>query len=225
MKRDRKGRMSRIFDTSKCSAKFRKARIQPNRKRSFNEDRDLGFKWDRDIDARLQGVVFREQFAIGFRNIGISNLDYVMDEKDWPKTEKAKLGDTLAVSRSKGYQKRWGQDRSYQEEWGVPSTWGRRATRLKPQVTRAVVIEEPNVSWEEPKGKPEPGAGQEPSPVDRKRAYAYNEYGLSLMEDGDFSGAVNYFKEAIKLDPIEDVYKINLQRCNEWLDYKKRRRR
>lgn len=225
--KNKKGRMSKLFDTSKCTAKFRKARIRPKRKRSFNEDREIGFDFDRDIEARLEGMVFREQFAVGFRNLGIGNLDQVqvVEKDDWPDAGKAELGNTLAVDRTRGYQNRWGKDRSYKENWGTPMAPGRKQARRQSQVSRAVVVEEQPVTRQQPARSQQPAASVRPSSVSRKRAYAYNEYGLSLMEDGDYRGATNNFKEAIKLDPIEDVYKINLQRCSEWLNYKKKRRR
>ena len=73
-----------LYDTSKCQVRFRKPRILPRRKRDFDQDRDLDFDPNRLIDARLQGVIFRTDSAVGFRNIGVGNVEDAMSTKDWP---------------------------------------------------------------------------------------------------------------------------------------------
>ena len=60
------------------------------------------------------------------------------------------------------------------------------------------------------------------NPKDQKRAFAFNEYALALMESGEYERAMNYFQKALDLDPSEDTYSINMKRCREWLDYKQR---
>jgi hypothetical protein len=63
------------------------------------------------------------------------------------------------------------------------------------------------------------------SPKDKKRAFAFNEYALNLMESGKYAKAMTYFQKARSLDPIEETYKINMKRCQQWLDYKLKRGR
>jgi tetratricopeptide (TPR) repeat protein len=201
-----------LFDTSKPTAKFRKARIGAHRKRDFDEDRDLSFVWDRDIDARLTGVVFRKKGAIGFRNMGVENLDDVMEPSDWPDTGKAEPPETMSKKRFKGYQKRWGKDKTYAEQWGVHIPLIKQPNAF---VTHHVVEKGHRADVEK----------ISTGDVNRRRAFTYNEYGLALMEEGDYKEALSYFTEAIKMDPGEDTYRINLQRCKEWYDYSRRRRK
>jgi tetratricopeptide (TPR) repeat protein len=60
--------------------KFRSAKIYPNRKLSFNLDRDLPFG-KKGISFRKSGVLFRKK-GISFGNDGVSNID--LDSKDKP---------------------------------------------------------------------------------------------------------------------------------------------
>ncbi len=57
---------------------------------------------------------------------------------------------------------------------------------------------------------------------EKKRAFAFNEYALLLMESGEYERAMNYFHKALDLDSSEETYTINMNRCREWLDYKKK---
>jgi hypothetical protein len=98
-----------LYDTSKCNVKFRRPRILQSRSLSFDHRRKLGFEPNRRIKARLSGVVFRRKAAIGFRNVGISNLEEVMDRDDWPEVGKAQLPDTLRLERRKDWSRTWGQ--------------------------------------------------------------------------------------------------------------------
>ena len=63
---------------------------------------------------------------------------------------------------------------------------------------------------------------KQPTASEKKRAFAFNEYALLLMESGEYDRAMNYFQKALDLDPSEGTYTINMNRCREWLDYKKR---
>ena len=99
-----KGKRKRInfdnkFDTSVCQVVFRKPRVDVNRDPSFDHNRDLSFDHNRSIDARLDGVVFRDHFAIGFRNAGIGNIEKISSEGDWPEIEPAKSPKSLIIER------------------------------------------------------------------------------------------------------------------------------
>lgn len=193
-----------LFDTSKPTAKFRKARIKVKRRRSFNERRKLDFDWDRDIDARLEGVVFRKSGSIGFRNLGVDNLDDVMEHSDWPKTGKAKIGESNVKKRWKNYEKRWGKDKTREEDWGVRvPLQNQRKVIATPVAEKAQVIEEKST---------------QSNFIEKKKAFTYNEYGLAQMKAGDLVGAMRYFMEAIRIDPNENVYRLNFQKCKELYD-------
>ena len=208
-KSKRKSEKKRFFDTSKPQAKFRRARIDWERGTEFDENRDLDFNWDRDIDARLQGIVFREKGSIGFRNLGVTNLDDVLDDEDWPDYGEAKPGKKFKKERIKDYTKRWGKDLSYDERWGVDIPLE--------QQPKAMISHHKysfdNIVRDE--------IGRE-GRSKKSRAVKLNDYGLSLMEEGDYLSALEYFKKAIDLDPEEKVYKKNLNRCRLWWRYTSR---
>jgi tetratricopeptide (TPR) repeat protein len=296
--------------------KFRKARIVPRRKRHFDQDRHLQFEHNRNIRARLQGVRFRnEPYAIGFRNIGVSNIEEAADAQDWPNVGPAKKPDSLVVERDSDYNQVWGRDRSYQEKWGdqIDDDWDSAldpADPIPPQLsyyhlkeetkkaprdkrfdrhkktpkTRSQFMVDSSIPKKKPKSKPKPieyikdepawasSSGNQPvyevveetttpiiaqpsqkyevkweeptiddaiqsvrskiepiyqsvSPKDKKRAYAFNEYALNLMESGKYAKAMTYFQKARSLDPVEETYKVNMKRCQQWLDYKLKRGR
>jgi hypothetical protein len=132
--------MPTLYDTSKCQVKFRKPRILQSRKLFFDHNRDLNFNHVRFIDARLQGVIFRKEKVIGFRNIGVSNIEQVMDRKDWPDVGPAKSPETLKIQRNNHWEKTWGKDHTYRERWGVASKKDTKdylssRERIKPQVS------------------------------------------------------------------------------------------
>ena len=199
----------RIFDTSVCHAKFRKPRILQKRNRSFNEDRELFFDHNRKIEARLDGIVFRDTFAVGFRKRGLLNLDAVMDEEDWPKMPKAARPKTTKIQKGPGFDKTWGHDRSFKQKWAQPEPVNEiislgASTRDRDQHRMGTQRKDLQVSKK-----------------DRKDAYTYNEYALALMSDGDFKRSLSYFERARALDPNEEIYRVNLERCQEWLRSKR----
>lgn len=198
----------RIFDTSVCQAKFRKPRILQKRNRSFNEDRELFFDHNRKIEARLNGIVFRDTFAVGFRTTGLGNLDDIMGKKDWPDMPKASRPKTTKREKGPGYEKTWGQDRSFKQKW------------TQPEVGSEIIT--PGAST---RGQDQYRMGArrdlQVSKKNRRDAYTYNEYALALMSDGDFKRSLSYFQRARALDPNEDIYRVNLERCQEWLRSKK----
>ncbi|MBN1390013.1 MAG: tetratricopeptide repeat protein [Candidatus Thermoplasmatota archaeon] len=264
----------RLYDTSKCQVKFRKPRILQDRKRNFDHQRELGFDPNRLIYARLQGVIFRSDSAVGFRNIGIGNIEFVKDRKDWPDVGPAEPPEMMKVQRDHDWERTWGMDETFEARWG-----GRRRTpsrdylysqdRIKPQLSyysqKKPVPPEPPVPRN--RSRQVQGPGQKPSPrpqpatppstrpkprvevvheavhaqtrnkqvmtapasttrtvnpKDQKRAFAFNEYALALMESGEYERAMDYFQKALDLDPSEQTYSINMMRCREWLDYKER---
>lgn len=305
----------RHFDTSVCQVKFRKVRVNTRRKRYFDEDRDLIFVFNRNIRARLQGVRFRkEDYAIGFRNAGIGNIEDAAEISDWPDVGPATKPDSMVLERDADYNLTWGKDQSYQEKWGTPmdDDWDSAldpAERIPPQLSYYHLKEEtkeephddrmdryesmlnkqkramarksraaarkteqgrPKLKKDQPawpsSSSPQPvyevvETEQEPiialpskeekkkyefqvekqpshkevsrpepvylsvSPKDKKRAFAFNEYALNLMESGKYAKAMTYFEKALSLDPIEETYKINKKRCQQWLDYKQKRGR
>ncbi|MFW3146108.1 MAG: tetratricopeptide repeat protein [Thermoplasmatota archaeon] len=257
----------RIFDTSVCHVKFRKPRIVLGRKLSFDHDRELGFDPNRMIDARLQGVVFRDQFAIGFRNIGVSNIEETTNDKDWPDVGPAQSPESLKVMRNRGWNRTWGGDRTFEDKWGLKKVDKREfmktRERIQPQLShykydaapigtseKVFIVDEkprsrsrsemkpgaPEIRAEVPRTTPViavPSSSYEPAPApkqetrevsprDKKRAFAFNEYALALMEAGEYQRAMTYFNKALDLDPTEETYHINLDRCNQWLDYKRK---
>ncbi len=312
-KRKKKRKSKRHFDTSVCQVVFLKARISPRRRRFFDHDRHLNFEHDRNIRARLQGVMFRkETYWVEFKNNGVSNIEDTAEPDDWPKMEKARSPDSMVLSRRPGYNNVWGRDRSYQQKWAssVDTDWDdaldpperippqlsyyhlkeetkedpnlRRTPTPKPQKRTEFMVERSKPAQKRPKAppvmkprdqpawatrstpqpvyevvKPEPEpiialpSRQEPtvqsiehkvsdfieeltkpapvyesiSPKDKKRAFAFNEYALNLMESGKYAKAMTYFQKARSLDPIEETYKINMKRCQQWLDYKLKRGR
>ncbi len=210
MKKKARGRRKdRIFDTSVCHAKFRKPRILQKRKRSFDEDRELSFDHNRDIEARLNGIVFRDTFAVGFRTTGLGNLDDIMGKKDWPEMPKAARPKTTKRKKGPGYEKTWGLDPSFKQKWAQPEpgneiiTLG-ASTKDHDQYRAGTQRKDLQVSKK-----------------DRRDAYTYNEYALALMSDGDFQRALSYFEKARALDPKEDIYRVNHERCQEWVRSKR----
>jgi hypothetical protein len=265
----------RLYDTSKCQVKFRQPRILQRRPRLFDENRELSFDHQRVIDVRLQGVIFRNEPAVGFRNIGVSNVDDVMDKGDWPDVGPAKPPDTLKIERDSDWEETWGKVESFHRRWEVnPRDVPKRSRdylysrdRVQPQLTyvdelrskqkstpkrsahqkqpprRPAEQQHQRVYSPQPKQKPKIQARSQPIyappstftnvPVrttvekkatsgEKKRAFAFNEYALLLMESGEYDRAMNYFQKALNLDPLEETYKINMKRCKEWLEYKRR---
>lgn len=218
-----------LYDTSKCNVKFRRPRILQSRALAFDHRRKLGFDQNRKIRARLNGVVFRRNAAIGFRNVGISNLEDVMDRTDWPDVGNASPPDTLRIERRKDWNRTWGGDKDYSDKWGgQPSR--------KPEGPKEEEVEEEDdqevfrVSTGRKKEREEEAVIElgpvspvtRTDPVMRKKALAFNEYALQLMESGEYVRAQSYFQKAIELDPEEQVYLTNLERCQKWMDYYKR---
>jgi tetratricopeptide (TPR) repeat protein len=268
----RKNSQGEIFDTSICQVKFRKPRILMARERFFDEDRELSFDHSRRIQTRLQGVVFRKTKAIGFRNIGVSNIEKVSDKSDWPEVEPAKGPESLVVERDSDWNDTWGRDHSYEETWGAMRDRDPEAalftdTRVKPQLTyydEGKLIKDVTPQWDSsvdpniekgarkttenkkrkarkerfklpvyevveesstpiivpPSAEEDLSDLQSISPKDRKRAFAFNEYGLALMESGQYDRAMTYFKKARGLDPNEKTYRTNQKRCQQWIEYK-----
>ncbi|MBN1539238.1 MAG: tetratricopeptide repeat protein [Candidatus Thermoplasmatota archaeon] len=267
---DKKNNTQRLYDTSKCQVKFRKPRILQRRDRNFDHNRDLNFNPNRMIDVRLQGVMFRTESAVGFRNIGINNIEDVMDRKDWPEVGPASSPETMSIQRDHDWEQTWGRDESFEKKWGGPARTQSRdylysQDRIKPQLTyysqkeqvpkersfRRTRSQNVHDAGRSPRPGSSPtsqsvkGTGAEVSsqpiyappstidarssvrhrnvnPNDRKRAFAFNEYALALMESGKYESAMNYFQKALDLDPSEQTYSINMARCREWLEYKKR---
>ena len=199
----------RIFDTSVCHAKFRKPRILQKRNRSFDEDRELFFDHNRKIEARLDGIVFRDTFAVGFRKRGLLNLDAVMDEEDWPKMPKAERPKTTKRKKGPGYEKTWGQDLTYKQKW------------VQPQAESQLITLGSSVRDHNQHRMGAQRRDLQVSKKDRRDAYTYNEYALALMSDGDFKRSLSYFERARTLDPNEEIYRVNLERCQEWLRSKR----
>ena len=279
--------LGRIYDTSVCQVKFRKPRILMSRNRTFDEDRELNFDHKRRIKTRLQGVVFRKTKVIGFRNIGVSNIEEVSEDSDWPEVEPAKSPESLVQERDSDWEQTWGRDQAYEEVWGTSIDIDPEAAlytdeRVKPQLTyydEKKLIKDVTPQWDsslapvekrtktgprkkrssqKPGKKPfidyvveydredkskqpvyevleqesvpiiaPPSTREETpksvSPKDRKRAYAFNEYGLALMESGQYERAMTYFVKAMDLDPNESTYNTNKKRCKQWMDYKSRK--
>ena len=247
---------SRIFDTSVCQARFRKPRVLVDRNRSFDHDRELSFDPYRMIDARLYGVKFRDDFAIGFRNIGVSNIEELSSKEDWPDVSPATYPLSLNKSRRKGYDRTWGREKSYGQKWGVravdpkPSYDTRHEVTDVPEKRRS---SSPSKKKKTPSKKKKQKSGgrqnvrietgtpiivpprredafstssaspkREISSKDRKRAFAFNEYALALMEAGEYKRALTYFQKALDLDSTQEAYHINMGRCRQWLDYSKK---
>jgi hypothetical protein len=266
---------TRLYDTSKCKVKFRQPRILQRRPRQFNENRDLNFNHRRVIDTRLQGVMFRLKPAVGFRNIGVGNIDDVMDKRDWPDVGPARPPESLKIQKDADWEETWGREESFQRRWGVDPKDVKNKTRdylywkdrIQPQLTytNELMVQQSKIAHKptqrqqpvrhipkqqyqqqyrsQPKPKPKVDVISRPiyappstfsnvpvrtsvqkraSSGEKKRAFAFNEYALLLMESGEYERAMNYFQKALDLDPPEETYKINMQRCREWLDYKKR---
>jgi len=218
-----------LYDTSRCNVKFRRPRILQSRSLTFDHRRKLGFDANRKIRARLNGVIFRREAAVGFRNVGISNLEDVMDRTDWPNVGQASPPDTLKVERRDGWAKTWGRDKGYKDKWG--SQPSRKPEGPKEGEADGEEDQEVfRVSTGKGKDRSERTAiTLEPvspvtrtDPVMRKKALAFNEYALQLMESGEYVRARSYFQKAIELDPEEQVYVTNLERCQKWMDYYKR---
>ncbi len=284
-KRKRKIRSTEvIYDTSVCHVKFRNPRVDVHRNRFFDHDRELFFDHNRMIQARLQGVVFRDHFAIGFRNMGISNIEETSNPEDWPKIDPAKGPDSLIVSRDSDYETDWGRDQTYEAKWGEPrNTTSDQVLmpteRVEPQLSyhdqrriepasnefmirgpkkkRTVPINEPVARSSRKHYQPDRPVheviGTDNGPIitppprqkeiyspapqyqdisrslssistkTKKKAFAYNEYALALMESGQYKRAMNFFLKAKNLDPHEGTYTTNMNRCQQWLDYKSRR--
>jgi hypothetical protein len=132
--------MPTLYDTSKCHVKFRKPRILQSRKLFFDHNRDLNFDHVRMINARLQGVIFRDKSAVGFRNIGVSNVEEVMGRGDWPDVGPAKPPETMKIQRNDHWESTWGKDHTYRERWGVSPKEDTKEylysrERIKPQVS------------------------------------------------------------------------------------------
>lgn len=284
-----KGKRKRVsvkdkFDTSKCQVKFRNPRVDVDRDTSFDPDRDLNFNHNRMIEARLSGVVFRDHFAIGFRNTGIGNIEEIASKDDWPEVEPAKSPSSLVVERDRDWDKTWGRDQSYKQRWGSDidrhhETSIYPAPRIEPQLTyyeskssgkgrkkskakarkkstpkneiidyntirsdlkkkaqaqRMTLLETGREPIHSPPSRNETSPPYQVvfdddsrsgiSPKDRKRGYAFNEYALSLMESGQYDRAMKYFKKARDLDPYEETYRTNMNRCQQWIDYRTRGR-
>ena len=216
-----------LYDTSKCNVKFRRPRILQSRSLAFDHRRKLGFDPDRRIKARLSGVVFRRKTAIGFRNVGVSNLEEVMDKEDWPDVGRASPPDTLKIERRKDWSRTWGKDKDYTDKWGIsPSRKGLETPESEDVDDQQLFRDTPgrsSVTVEEAPievGPITPAATVDP--VMRKKALAFNEYALQLMESGEYVRARSYFQKAIELDPGEPVYVTNLDRCQKWMDYYRR---
>jgi hypothetical protein len=238
----------RIFDTSVCHARFRPVRVDPHRARNFNERRKLDFDPNRKIAARMKGVVFRKGFAVGFRPVIIDNIEHVMDGKDWPDMGGAKVPDTYAKEEIRGWEGRWGKDRTFNEKWNIPRKKGApksgiEAVELVKGAARKEIAK--RYAEYEPKVKPKferieryyneapdevkakvreykDGAVEAvtaPTASSKKKAYALNEYALTLMEMKKYDLALNYFDKAVTLDPLEETYRTNKARCIDWMNY------
>jgi len=214
----------------------------------------------------MKGVVFRQGYAVGFREIQIANLDDVMDKADWPDMGKAAPPERFERTNIKGWNKRWGKDQSFEERWDLPKKYpktkaeaveyvksaarkeiAKKYKQYEPQIQPVVEKVKDyyerspvEVRWkEEPRQEPVTFQKQEPkvqwepeeedevlverpqiSAASKKRAYALNEYALTLMEMTNYDLALKYFEKAIDLDPTEDVYRTNKDRCNDWIRYK-----
>ncbi len=234
----KRSRMPKVYDTSKCHAKFRSPRIMRKRNRSFNEDRSLSFDHNRVIEARLDGVIFREGAAVGFRNIGVDNLNQVMDPKDWPKGEPLRSSESIKIDRDNDWEETWGKDASFHEKWGgSPSKGPNRPRKSKSRKDRSSRHSSPpsrsKITVKEVEGNrsslfmppSSKGGTGRPSDADRKKAILLNEHALSLMDNGRYKDAMSFFQKALGLDPSEETYQINMARCREWLEYQKRRGR
>ncbi|MFO8050760.1 MAG: tetratricopeptide repeat protein [Thermoplasmatota archaeon] len=253
----------RIYDTSVCQVKFRKPRILMERDRTFDHDRELFFDHNRMIDVRLEGVIFRDGYSVGFRNIGVANIEDLPAKEDWPDVGPATRPESLEIKRSRSYTRTWGPDQSFKQRWGIKPTDPRdyvgKRTRIEPQLSHEKYTKKTNVPDEmiistpasstrkhpiksaSSIGKPRtkkkkkkktvkldsgspiaaPPSGREVTSKDKKRAFAFNEYALALMEAGEYPKAMKYFQKSLDLDPTEETYHINKERCKQWLDYYK----
>jgi len=192
-----------IYNTSIVNAKFRVARITPDRDLSFDHDRELDFNYDRDIDARIKGVVFRDKALVGFQNLGISNLDDVMNPEEWPDTGKAEVGEAFHSERDSEWDDRWGGG---EEEKG------------KAYRKTAPFSGQPHVSWEVVEPLPD-------TSYEKQEALSQNQYGVTLVRKGEYSTALLYFMKAAQLDPTNKTYRLNISKCKEWIAMRDRRTR
>jgi len=191
--------MSGMYDTSVVHAKFRIARIKPERELVFSPERTLNFDPERDIDARLIGVIFREVAAVGFRNLGVSNLNEVADPEEWPDTGKAMPGETMESKRDQRWYAKWGKAKETRVKWS------QTRRKLAPRASARPVPVSPL-----PKRVSEEGA--------KEKAHSFNQYAASLVQRGDYHAALMYFQKAVELDPGNTIYRENIKRCQEWLD-------
>ena len=191
--------MSGMYDTSLVHAKFRVARIKPERDLFFSFERELNFDPERDIDARLIGVIFREVAAVGFRNLGVSNLDEVSNPDEWPDTGKARPGEAMESKRDQRWYAKWGKAKETRVKWSQPA---------RKSVSRASARPVPVSPL--PQRRTKEGA--------KEQAHSFNQYAASLVQRGDYHAAQMYFQKAVELDPGNSVYRENIKRCQEWMD-------
>lgn len=235
-RKHRSSSKKRIFDTSVCQVRFRKPRVLADRSRSFDHDRELSFDHNRKIEARLLGVIFRDDRAIGFRNIGVSNIEELSSKEDWPDIGPATKPGSLIKKRRDGYDRTWGREQSYEQKWGVRAIVPQPSYKDHSQVSD---VQDEKIKSSSSKKKKQRKSGsrqgvvidtgspiivspkREVSSKDHKRAFAFNEYALALMEAGEYQRALTYFQKALDLDSTEETYHINMDRCRKWLDYSK----
>ena len=210
------------YDTSTVKAKFRVARINPWRKLDFAHVRRLNFDCDRDIEARLTGIVFRSEVVVNFRNLGISNLDEIGNADDWPNMGKAKVIETFKSNKDRLWYDKWGKEVSNDVKWGKEVSndvkwgkevsndvkWERRTTtkKTRPLGRRQVVRPLPDSTASE-----------------KKQALSLNQYAVSLVQKGEYATALIYFSRAQQLDTENQVYQANVDKCKEWISVKRGR--
>lgn len=190
------------YDTSAVKAKFRVARINPWRKLDFAHLRKLSFDCDRDIEARLTGISFRTGFALNFRNLGVSNLDEIGNANDWPDMGKAKVIETFKSNKDRQWYDKWGKNISNEVKWER-----RRAPKKTRPLTRRQVVRPLTDS----------------TSSEKKQALSLNQYAVSLVQKGEYVTALIYFSRAQQLDPENQVYQANVDKCKEWISVKRGR--
>jgi uncharacterized membrane protein YqiK len=53
---------------------------------------------------------------------------------------------------------------------------------------------------------------------EEKKATAYNEHALSLMDQGFYERALTYFDKALKINPNEPAFNLNRERCQQFIE-------
>jgi tetratricopeptide (TPR) repeat protein len=196
----------------------------------------------------MTGVQFRQGYAVGFRQVILDNIDEVMDRKDWPDMGAAARPERYVKEDVEGWEGRWGRDRPFNEKWNLAKKKRVPERKQAIEFIKTAARQEVAKKYAEYEPKVQPTidrieryyneapvevkakvkeytdkvveAVEAPTPSSKKKAYALNEYALTLMEMKKYDLALNYFNKAIALDPTEETYRTNKARCIDWIDYR-----